>query len=237
MEQNKHILRQAIQHLPEYMPKESSWEFISGKIQNKMSSELSDMEQRKPRKDVWEKLSNRLRHETWEEENYDALRIAIRELPNYQAPEVWTEMQQRLHPRKIGLQLENKRWFVGIAASILLIVGLFWIVNPIKTNVEGYTVQYDVEKVEVKPNVLLSEEAEEADLLDYIQYQCASVQLQCEKPYFKDLMQQYQDLTQAEEELKKEISKMPNDQLLKYQIRIRKERVEISKELFQYLAG
>jgi hypothetical protein len=138
-----------------------------------------------PSDSVWQNIESKLKQ--------DLFQVALKSLPEYEPEEkVWAN---------ISTQLNKTYWNIGkwaAAASILIAVGLYF-------NSQKYEVTYT--KQEIAPDLLLTENDKSQFGYEQIKKICSEDRIVCEKPEFKELEIELEELNTASIELKTAIGK------------------------------
>ncbi|MCP9770197.1 hypothetical protein EGI22_20015 [Lacihabitans sp. LS3-19] len=138
-----------------------------------------------PSDKIWQNIEAKL--------NEDALRQALKSLPEYEPKdELWQKVSSKLNKSNFGYV----KWVA--AASIIIFISVYF---SQKNNEIKYT------KQQIEPELLLSEN----DLSEYgyeeIMKICNEDKIVCEKPEFKALETELEELNTASTELKEAIGK------------------------------
>lgn len=182
-----------------------------------MAKSLNDkLSQYSPPESVWENIEQGL--------NEAPLQEALRTLPTYEPPvQVWFD---------IAAQLPNpqKRWpqFAAAAAVVLAVcTGAYFILHR---KVEKATISYSQEKLNPKTAVTANETIDRQ--YAHLQALCEERITVCEKPEFKTLKQELDNLTAASNQLKEALGPYNTDAALSAQLsEIEQERADILRKL------
>ena len=182
-----------------------------------MAKSLKDtLPQYSPPESVWENIEQGLKEAPLQE--------ALSKLPTYEPPvQAWFD---------IAAQLPNpqKRWrHYAAAAAVVLAVGIggYFILHR---KLEKPTISYSQEKLNPKTTVTANETIDRQ--YAHLQALCEERITVCEKPEFKTLKQELDDLTAASKQLKEALGPYNTDASLSAQLsEIEKERADILRKL------
>ena len=188
---------------------------------------------------AWENLEKAL--DADEEMNASILQKAIQELPQKRFEknifeEIIQEANEEVEEKPIQKPLKRIHWVTGIAASVTLLIG-FWLGNlNSSTTIEiSYSEQVVEQETAFLP-ILKTQLHEEDEVLKFIQSNCKTVQQTCERPDFKELLEEYIALENDRKELLKTIKENQEpEKLMKYLVRVEKKKTELGKQLMQKL--
>jgi hypothetical protein len=182
-----------------------------------MENSLKDtLPQYSPPESVWKNIEQTL--------NETPLQEALNKLPTYEPPvQAWVE---------IAAQLPNSPrtwWQYAAAAAVVLAVGIGGYV-AMQPNADKATISYSQEKINPKTMVAPDETIDQ----QYAQLQalCEDRVTVCEKPEFKHLKQELDNLTAASNQLKDALGSYNTDAALSAQLsEIEQERADILRKL------
>jgi hypothetical protein len=138
-----------------------------------------------PSDKIWQNIEAKLNKETFKK--------ALKELPEYEPKdELWTGISGKLNKPKI----RYIKW--AAAASIVLAFGLYF---SLKNNGVTYT------KQALNPDLVLTEKDNSQYGYEEIKKICKEDKIVCEKPEFKALETELEDLNTASNDLKDAIGK------------------------------
>ncbi len=167
-----------------------------------------------PPESVWENIAREL-HE-------NPLREGLDKLPTYEPPvQTWDEIKTQLEqPRKIG-------WRYAAAAAVVVAIGVYL---TLQLSEEKASISYSEEKLTPKTAVTSTETIDRQ--YARLQVLCQSRVTVCEKPEFKSLKQELDDLTAAGNQLKEALGAYNTDAALSAQLsEIEQERADILRKL------
>ena len=150
-------------------------------------------------------------------------------LPQYTPPaSSWEAIESELRRTK-SVRFEPRAWWLA-AASVALVVGVFGWLATQQTNTEKIT--YSEEKL-TKPlaiNASQSLESQSAQIEAY----CIKRADVCQKPAFKNLKQQLDQLNAAHQELKTVIETYnPDPNLVAQFVQIDSDRTDVLRKIFE----
>ena len=251
LEINKHILNKAIAELPQLVPDVSLWDKIETKLDaennftylknNKLQAAITQLPVRNPDANLWNRIEKKLEKENPVEPGRENLIGAIRELPQHKPSiNTWNIIEKSLEQTQAKV-FSIKRFFypISIAASILLLVGLYWFYSPsnFATNEHIATVASEEIIQNTAASVIPSgNEQNDNEIMEMIKIHCNSIPESCENPYFNGLLSQYKELKASQEELQSKATENNDDSFLKKSIiKIEKEKTKVTKKLVEYL--
>lgn len=169
-----------------------------------------------PPDSVWENIEQGL-HET-------PLQEALSKLPTYEPPvQTWFDIAAQLP------QPQRNWWRYAAAAVVVLAVGIGGYLTMKPTN-EHTTIVYSQEKINPKTITTTNEIIEQQ--YAHLQALCQKKITVCEKPEFKNLKQELDELTAAGNQLKEALGAYNTDATLSAQLsQIDRERADILKKL------
>lgn len=169
-----------------------------------------------PPKSVWENIEQGL--------NDAPLQEALGKLPTYEPPvQTWFDMAEQLP------QPQRNWWRYVAAAVVVLAVGIGGYLTMNYTD-KNATIAYSQEKINPKTIVTTNETIEQQ--YAHLQALCQTKITVCEKPEFKNLKQELDDLTAAGNQLKEALGAYNTDAALSAQLsEIERERADILKKL------
>ncbi|QHT70271.1 hypothetical protein GXP67_28280 [Rhodocytophaga rosea] len=161
---------------------------------------------------------------------------AISALPQHQ---VKKDVFDQLIDSVEGKKEESRNiwyWTSGIAASLLLLIGFFW-VQQSSGNEEQIQITYSQEVLTPLDYRQAAETTDTTDeVLDFIRQHCVQVAEKCQEPQFKGLYEEYLQLQEAKSELETQLHLHQNQpDLVRYLIRVEKQQTEVGKKLIQQL--
>lgn len=171
-------------------------------------------------------------------------------LPDYTPPEsVWENIREELNPLKqlasyeppesvwenieknnafLGAKVKVTLWRWSIAASVSLLLMGFGAYLAYKNNTDTIKISYSQEKLPTQTRTNPNLEQQYA----HIQAICQKRIAVCEKPEFKNLKQELDDLTAASQQLKEALGAYNTDDVLAAQLsEIEQERAHILQKL------
>ena len=169
-----------------------------------------------PPESVWENIEQGL--------NDAPLQEALGKLPTYEPPvQTWFDIAAQVpHPQR-------NWWRYAAAAVVVLAVGIGSYLT-LKPATENATIAYSQEKINPKAIVATNETIEQQ--YAHLQALCQKRVTVCEKPEFKNLKQELDDLTAAGNQLKEALGAYNTDATLSAQLsEIERERADILKKL------
>ncbi|WP_143400270.1 hypothetical protein [Fulvivirga sp. M361] len=229
-------MTKAIRQLPVHRAPDQIWGKISEELDmevglsNLDNALLQYIELKSAPGHVWDDLEQKLEVASKEA----PMRRAIETLPCYEAPVRFENLA--LDKEKTNRQL-SIAWTTGIAASLLIIFGLYFLQEPnehimISNTTEEITAPNEILKVAI------GELNQDDELLEVIKAHCSKIALQCQSPEFKGLFEYYLELDTSKQEL---ITTMNNHKsqlhLVDYLVRVEKEKNEVGKQLIQMIIG
>ncbi|MFT5617953.1 MAG: hypothetical protein ACI85I_001179 [Arenicella sp.] len=195
---------------------------------------------------VWENIEEELDGDQEKGKHY--LKRAIKDLPTLamklpSSDSIFENIIQKdleeKSPRLIqSTQKLGKKtyWIAGIAASITLVIG-FWLGSL--SNPAVIEISYSEQEVKQEENilpVLKMQLHEEDEVLEFIQSNCKTVQLVCNEPDFKVLLEEYIALENDRKELLETMkAQQEPERLMRYLVRVEKKKTELGKQLLQQL--
>jgi hypothetical protein len=182
-----------------------------------MAKSLNDkLPQYSPPESVWENIEQGL--------NDAPLQQALSQLPTYEPPvQTWFDIAAQLP------QQQRNWWQYAAAAVVVLVVGIGGYLT-IKPANENATIAYSQEKINPKTMVTTNPTIEQQ--YAHLQALCQKRVTVCEKPEFKNLKQELDDLTAAGNQLKEALGDYNTDAALSAQLsEIERERADILKKL------
>jgi uncharacterized protein HemX len=169
-----------------------------------------------PPESVWENIEQGLREVPLQE--------ALNQLPIYEPPvQTWFDIAAQLpQPRR-------NWWRYAAAAVVVLAVGIGGYLTMSPTN-ENATIAYSQEKLNPKAAVTANETIDRQ--YAHLQALCQEQITVCEKPEFKTLKKELDDLTAASNQLKEALGRYNTDATLSAQLsEIEQERADILRKL------
>lgn len=182
-----------------------------------MAKSLNDkLPQYSPPESVWENIEQGL--------NETPLQKALSQLPTYEPPvQTWFDMTEQMP------QPQRNWWRYAAAAVVLLAVGIGGYLT-MKPNYENATIAYSQEKINPKTIVTTNQTIEQQ--YAHLQALCQKRVTVCEKPEFKNLKKELDNLTAAGNQLKEALGAYNTDATLSAQLsEIERERADILKKL------
>lgn len=169
-----------------------------------------------PPESVWENIEQGL--------NDAPMQEALSKLPTYEPPvQTWFDIAEQLPQPK-------RNWWQYAAAAIVILaagIGGYLTMSPMNENA---TIAYSQEKINPKTIVTTNETIEQQ--YAHLQALCQKKITVCEKPEFKNLKQELDDLTAAGNQLKEALGAYNTDATLSTQLsEIDRERADILKKL------
>jgi hypothetical protein len=245
--------RLPLTELPNYEAPESVWNTISERLP------LTELPNYEAPESVWNTISERL--PLTELPNYEAPesvwntiseRLPLTKLPNYEAPEsVWDNLEKALATDKEHENLESEslpqlrvvssrfrrfdRRFWAAAASIALFISVgLWYFNTKNGAEKGLQITTEVvDNQLLKQEVDKSMDSDDASFL-MVEAFCKTTAVACEKPAFKKLKQELDDLNVAREELKMALTEYnTNADMVAELTKIENERTEVLQQLVE----
>lgn len=181
---------------------------------------------------IWDKVVEQLDNEEGEQ-NPEILKRSINQLPSFRAGEnIWNNIEKELDGKSSAA---NKFYFLKIAASLILLIGIGILINNMFTsNTQKDNITFSQEAVSDNTTDL-SSTALEMELNDLIKQQCRIQPDICMNPVFNELKEELSGLTRSLEQVKTLSKNSANDpETYKYILRIQKEKAAISKKLLQF---
>lgn len=133
-----------------------------------------------PSDSIWQRIEAKL--------NQDSFQQVVKKLPEYEPEEkVWANISSKLNKSKSG----PIKW--AVAAYIIVGFALYF---SLKNNEVTYT------KQEIAPDLLLTENDKSQYGYEEIKKICSEDRIVCEKPEFKELESELEELNSASIELK-----------------------------------
>ena len=229
-----HIAR-SIKELPRYSAPEYVWNRIEQELQNEAGKSFLDQAVKsgtaqKAPPEVWDRIEGDLD----EFQNEEILKRAIGELPQYDAPVSFEELNswQKLVTRRTNVY----RW-MSVAASIVLTLSIAWYLsyNQADSTVQlshSQQVIYEFDQV----NLALEQLDVDDEIAAIIEDHCTRFVVQCESPEFKGLFDYYVELDASKTELVQAMQENSDQvQLVEYLVRVEKEKDEIGRQLIQLI--
>ncbi|MFN8346041.1 MAG: hypothetical protein U0X91_13600 [Spirosomataceae bacterium] len=169
-----------------------------------------------PPESVWENIEQGL--------NDAPLQEAITQLPTHEPPlQIWFDITAQL-PKP-----QNNGWRYAVAAMVVFAIGMIVILS-LPNRGEMATIAYSQEKINPKA-VVVPDKAIEQQYAHLVAL-CQKRATVCEKPEFKSLKQELDDLTSASNQLKEALGAYNTDAALSAQLaEIDRERADILKKL------
>lgn len=243
-ELDQHILHKAIGQLSSKKAPEGVWSSIAQELdrtenRTALDRAIGELNQRKA-PDAWMDMEQRLDVDASE---YHLSR-AIAKLPKRSVPEdSFDDIAQRFE-HSSGKWRQIQYWASGIAASAILVLGLWWYSGNVKSS-ERISISYSEE---IQPSVatldVMSTVDSDDEVLLFIRQHCNLLTEKCESPRFKGLLDQYVELDTAKQDLMAQIDANKHGtnlqdkmeaQLVNYLVRIEKEQSKVGKRLIQIL--
>lgn len=232
---NDHMIK-AIKQLPVYRAPDPVWGKISEALDmevglSHLDNALLQYTELKSAPDhVWDNLEQELEIASKEA----PMRTAIETLPCYEAP---VRFEDLTLDKEKTRWLPSMAWTTGIAASLLIIIGLYFLQEP-----DEYIMISSTTEEITAPNEILKAAIgglnQEDELLEVIKAHCSKIALQCQSQEFKGLLEYYLELDTSKQEL---ITTMNNHKsqlhLVDYLVRVEKEKNEVGKQLIQMIIG
>ncbi|MEQ9426539.1 MAG: hypothetical protein RJQ09_19105 [Cyclobacteriaceae bacterium] len=230
-------MTKAISGLPKHTAPDFIWEKIAAELDMEkglvhLDNAIQDFKKdRKPPEWVWGQIAAEL--DILEREG--PLRKAITELPKHQAPDIFDEVAPK-QSKQVFLN-QGFRWVSGIAASLLILFGVYYITaSQEQVDVVATTETSQSHNEVVK--AAISQLGEDDEILEVIEVHCAQVALRCESPEFKGLFDYYLELDASKEELLTAMNEHQEQvQLVDYLVRVQKEKDDVGKQLIQLIIG
>jgi hypothetical protein len=154
----------------------------------------------------------------------------LKNLPTHQPPDlVWEQIEARLDETKTKTMPLRTIWLAAASVATLLVAGL-WFLNIIQKTPDKEHITYSTEKFDksliVKPSDTIEEQCA------VIEKFCETKANSCEKPAFKTLKNELDQLNAARRQLKEAIGNYNTDPFLLAQLTdIETERADIVKKL------
>ncbi|MDN5201465.1 hypothetical protein QQ008_08835 [Fulvivirgaceae bacterium BMA10] len=242
-EKNRNILTKAITSLKDRKVKKSLWDNIIGALgeSTEKGKEHLDRNLEAYKKktmtapDLWRDIQSNLNAT---EGNQAHLKRAIQELPEYNLPSEDFELIISSIDKGKESGKNTRFWISGIAASIIFILGIYYLSIVQHIPEEQITISYTEEQISGEMNAfeLITQFSEQDEVLAFVEENCLQVALKCESPEFKGLLDQYLELDTTKQDLLKELA-MHQEQvrLMDYLVRIEKEQTEVGKKLITLL--
>ena len=239
-EKNRHILKKVIELLPSYLPLEKCWDKISKTMNEDLYMEgnrhylqkaIHDLPQYNPRPELFDKIEKELQELKSKK--------AIGQLPTHSpSDELWNKIELQLDQKQVRV-IPIQQWAkysLRIAASVILLLGAYWIYHytqPIKENTE---ISYSTETV-IEPGEEINEIAyNENNAAEFIRTSCLKQPDVCSQPQVDALKTQLDELENEQTRLKESLEQdKDNAELIKSLIKIEKEKTKVSKKLIQYI--
>jgi cbb3-type cytochrome oxidase subunit 3 len=141
-----------------------------------------------PSDDVWKNIESKL--------NNDVLQKAIGKLNTYEPDdEIWEQIESKLLPKVVKFHVW--KW-ASIAASIVLIAGIYFIYNP-----DNQSITYSEQKID--ENLLLNKTDDSQQQYEMIVAYCKQQTYVCENREFKALKTELEELNTASIQLKEAV--------------------------------
>ncbi len=223
IEYNKQALDQAILHLPTIENHlDQQWDFIADQLEEaRITNDSVPLQQ------------------------------AVGGLPTLTAPDaIWDNIEVNLDPvapaKVVSMNRRSSRpYWLSIAASLLLIVGLAWLlsINPsgdMASNNATVTIAFSEEETMDDPsmqNFDMTHEYENWEQAQaFITAYCSSLPPECANPEFSALQSQLHDIETRCTSLKNKLNETSEDiDMYSYLIRLEKQRNELTKTLIQMI--
>lgn len=210
---------------------------------NDLFSQLPDYD---PHPDLWVRIEADLDSDA-------TLARVVGELPDYEPKtNLWAAIDAQLSQpsavsvtpgtqpvgvRPLWQQPVPRRLWAGMAAAALVVlVGAWLVLRPSAT--EAVRMEYAVEQTTETPNRDVFSETSAADerAEEFIARQCAEQQLACQLPEVHELRHQLTDLTIEQKRIEQERRTFGDDPtLVRAQVKIENQRIEVTKELITLL--
>jgi hypothetical protein len=178
---------------------------------------------------LWEGIEARLAKEDHSDRMISKLAAS---LPEY-APEqdLWKEISSRLDKEQSTVVSSKRHYlgFTGLVAMVLLLIGALRFFGP------GETVSYSYEKgnsAVIEPGSVHAPKPS-AGIDGNIAEYCRKMPEVCRRPIFQDIQVKIAELERKEESLVRLISAEKDQKLGYYLVRIRNEKMELSRELLK----
>lgn len=207
---------------------------MTEKGKSNLKSAIEGLRQHKA-PDIWRAIAKHLQN--FDESGQENLKKAAGSLRGINAPDVWPEIEKTLdRGSEKPITLWKRLSWVAVA-SVIVLLGYLWItiLQPAKVN---EMISYSTEEV---PFFNAQEELKglntnDDQVLDYIQGHCQALAVKCQNPHFETLIETYLELNRAKEELEVQLNLVANqEQVIKFLIKIEKEKTEVGKEMLRML--
>lgn len=185
-------------------------------------------------------LKNKLPNYTPPESVWENIREELnplKQLASYEPPEsVWENIEKNnvsVKVRKLSFETQKVKaalWSLRIAASVALLLVGFGAYLSYKNDTDTVKISYSQEKLPTQTQVRTNPNLEQQ--YAHIQAICQKRIAVCEKPEFKNLKQELDDLTAAGNQLKEALGAYNTDATLSTQLsEIERERADILQKL------
>jgi len=183
-----------------------------------------------PKAGLWEQLQEGLHGEP-----VSALQSAIEQLPEYSPSDaLWERIDGELDGNTKVVQFNKPMW-LGIAASLLLLIAVLWNLPSSSTSTSVAVVAYSTEKVD---NALLIKDWDaDEDVFIMLKEVCDVQKLACNNPEVKVLQSELAELNDARYMLKEAIGNYGTDvDLIQELTDIELQRTSLAKEILEIIA-
>ena len=233
-EKNRIILKHALRDLKGYTPPDHIWSEIETDLtQSELDEPLHDALDESsgfyPPNEIWDNIEVTLE----QKEADEILQKGIAQLKPFNPPDdIWNNIEQALDPAsgKV-IRMSWMKKMMAVAAIGLL----FWMALPHFMSADSAeTVTYS-EEIMAANNDKLNWDEDESDF-GMIAEWCKSGNIVCQLPEFKALKAEMDELNQAKNMLKSEISKFETDDYLLAKLtRIEIERGDVLKQMISLM--
>jgi hypothetical protein len=219
-EKNIHILKKAIQKLPDFRISKDIWP----KIENSISIDGQNIEKKidlpvfKAPDYLWNKVEEQL--------NLDSFKKAKQELPIFKAPDIlWNDIENRIDkPPVRRINLKVIQYAAVAAVLIVLIVGIRIKSSKIKDSDITYSVEIVPDEHHEPPNT---------NQQDITKELCDHNPIACAKPEYMELNRQLEEVAKELDKLCKLVDRQSNPQSMKYIYMLENKRGEIEKKMIR----
>ncbi|GAB3500559.1 hypothetical protein GCM10027341_26060 [Spirosoma knui] len=202
--------------LPEYDPHPDLWNRIEADLDTDkhLKLALDELPQHEPKRDLWERIEDRLAEAS-------SVQVDLERTGNNDLD----------RPLFIGIR---PLWASVAAAAMIVLVGIGVMIQVSST--EQVRLEYAVEANVPEPTLSALPSLSDKRAEEFIARQCVEQQLVCQRPEVHELRNQLTELTAEQQRIEQERETFGDDPaLIRAQVKIENQRVEITKELITLL--
>lgn len=212
MEKNRHILKDALQHLQNFSPKQGAWEEIQKDLSEAPLKEaVSKLKSISPPEQIWDAISD----EKAKQEKLSQLKTYTPDA------EIWDQIDKSLNAdaKKKSFIRTFRITSWAAAAAMLILMGCFLIIQSKQTG----NISYSFEIVETE-NVNLWQN-DDSEIMEALKEICTSNPLVCETPGFKQKQKELRFLNEQKDRILQNLNSYEKNK----QLEITLTKIELEK--------